>query len=45
MQKQNSNQNGKDGKMVVILIKTFDRYHHKVQLFQLSCETVKEAEI
>ena len=41
MKKQNSNQNGKVEKMVV---KTFDRYHHKFQLFQLSCKIVKEFE-
>ena len=43
MKKQNSNQNGKVEKMVV-LIKTFDRYRHKFQLFQLSCKIVKEFE-
>ena len=41
--KQKSNQNGKVGKMVV-LVKTFDHYHHKFQLFQLSCKIVKEFE-
>ena len=41
MKKQNSNQNGKVEKMVV-LVKTFDHYHHKFQLFQLSCKIVKE---
>ena len=41
MKKQNSNQNVKVEKMVV-LVKTFDHYHHKIELFQLSCKTVKE---
>ena len=31
------------GKMAV-LVKAFDHYHNKFQLFQLSCETVKEFE-
>ena len=43
MKKQNSNQNVKVGKMAV-LFKAFDHYRHKFQLFQLSCETVKEFE-
>ena len=43
MKNQNSNQNGKVEKMVV-LAKTFDHYHHKFQLFQLSCKIVKEFE-
>ena len=43
MKKQNSKQNGKVGKMVV-LAKTFYHYHHKFQLFQLSCKTVKESD-
>ena len=43
MKKQNSNQNVKVEKMVV-LVKTFDHYYHKFQLFQLSCEIVKEFE-
>ena len=43
MKKQNSNENGKIEKMVV-LVKTFDHYHHKLQLFQLSCKTVKKFE-
>ena len=43
MKKQNSNENGKVKKMVV-LVKTFDHYHHKLQFFQLSCEIVKEFE-
>ena len=41
--KQNSNQNVKVGKMVV-LVKAFDHYLHKFQLFQLSCKIVKEFE-
>ena len=41
MKTQNSNQNGKIEKMVV-LAKTFDYYHHKFQLFQLSRKIVKE---
>ena len=43
MKKQNINQNVKAEKMVV-LVKTFDHYHHKFQLFQLSYKTVKEFE-
>ena len=43
MEKQTSNQNGKVGKMVV-LVKIFDYYHHKFQLFQLSCKIAKEFE-
>ena len=43
MKKQNSNQNGKVEKMVV-LYKAFDHYNHKFQLFQLSCKIVKEFE-
>ena len=43
MKKQNSNENGKVKKMVV-LVKTFDHYHHKLQFFQLSSEIVKEFE-
>ena len=39
--KQNSNQNGKVEKMMV-LVKTFDHYHHQFQLFQLSCKVIKE---
>ena len=42
-QKKNSNQNGKVEKMVV-LVKTFDHYHHQFQLFELSCKIVKEFE-
>ena len=41
--KKNSNQNGKVEKMVV-LVKTFDHYHHQFQLFELSCKIVKEFE-
>ena len=41
MEKQNSNQNGTVEKMVII-VKTFEHYHHKLQLFQLSCKIVKE---
>ena len=44
MKKQNSNQNVKVEKMVV-LVKTFDHYHNKFQLFQLSCKIAKEFEI
>ena len=43
MKKQNSNQNWKVEKMVE-LVKTFDHYHQKFQLFQLSCKIVKEFE-
>ena len=43
MKKQNSKQNVKVQKMVV-LVKTFDYYHHKFQLFQLSCKIFKEFE-
>ena len=43
MKKQNSTQNGKVEKMVV-LIKTFDHHHLKFQLLQLSCKIVKEFE-
>ena len=41
MKKQNNNKNVKLEK-IVVLVKTFD--HHKFQLFQLSCKTVKEFE-
>ena len=41
MKKQNSNKNVKIEKMVV-LVKTFDHYHHKFQLFQLSYKIVEE---
>ena len=44
MKNQNSNQNGNVEKMV-LLLKTLDYYHHKFQLFQLSCKIVKEVEI
>ena len=44
MKNQSSNQNVKVEKMVVLLVKTFDHYHYKFQLFQLSCEIVKEFE-
>ena len=43
MKKQNSNQNVKVGKMVV-LVKAFDHYRHKFQLLQLSSKVVKESE-
>ena len=43
MKKQNSNQNVKVDKMMV-LVKTFDHYHQKLQLFQLSCKIVIEFE-
>ena len=29
---------------MVVLVKTFDNYHHKFELFQLSCKIVKEFE-
>ena len=44
MKKTNRNQNVNAEKMVA-LVKTFDHYHHKFQLFQLSCKIVKEFEI
>ena len=37
--KENSNQNVKIEKMVAF-VKTFDHYHQKFQLFQLSCKEV-----
>ena len=43
MKNQNSNQNMNVGK-VVVLVKAFDHYHDKFQLFQLSCKIVKEFE-
>ena len=43
MKKQNSNQNVKVEKMVV-LVKTFDHYNHTFRLFQLSSKIVKEFE-
>ena len=42
--KQNSNQNVKVGKMVV-LVKAFDHCQQKFYLFQMSCKHVKEFEI
>ena len=43
MKKQNSNENVKIEKMVV-LAETFDHYDHKYLLSQLSCKVVKEFE-
>ena len=43
MKKQSSNQNRKVEKIVVV-VKTFDHYHHKFQLFELSCKIVEEFE-
>ena len=43
MKNQNGNQNVKVEK-IVVLIKTFDHYHHNFQLFQLSCKIAKEFE-
>ena len=43
MKKQSSNQNRKVEKIVVV-VKTFDHYHHKFQLFQLYCKIVEEFE-
>ena len=43
MKKQNSNQNVKVGKTVV-LVKDFSHHYHKFQLFQLSIKIVKEFE-
>ena len=43
MKKQNINQNVNAEKMVV-LVKTFDHYHHNFQNFQLSCKILKEFE-
>ena len=43
MKKKIVNKMGRFGKMVV-LIKTFDHYHHKFQLFQLSCKIVSKFE-
>ena len=43
MKKLNSNQNMKVEKMVV-LVKTFDYYHHTSQLSHLSCKIAKEFE-
>ena len=49
MKKQNINQNVKGGVMwkvfnMVVLVKTFDHYHHKFQIFQLSFKIVQEFE-
>ena len=44
MKKQNINHNVKVEK-IVVLVKTFDHYHHKFQIFQLFCKIVKEFEI
>ena len=43
MKKTNRNQNVNAEKMVA-LVKTFDHYHHKFQLFQLSRKIIKECE-
>ena len=43
MKKQSSDQNVKVENMV-LLVKTFDYYHHKFQLFQLPCKIVNEFE-
>ena len=43
MKKQNSDQNGKVEKMVV-LVKTLDHYYYKFGLFQLPFKIVKEFE-
>ena len=43
MKKQNSDQNGKVEKMVV-LVKTLDHYYYKFELFQLPFKIVKEFE-
>ena len=40
MKRQNTNQNGKVEKMVV-LVKTFEHYHYKFQLFQLYRKILK----
>ena len=42
-EKENSNQNMKVGKMLV-LVEALDHYHHKFQLFQLSFKIPKEFE-
>ena len=44
MKSQNINQNGKV-ENIVVLVKTFDHYHHKFQIFQLSCKIIKEFEL
>ena len=43
MKKQRSHQNV-NVEEIVALVKTFDHYHHKFQIFQLSCKIVKEFE-
>ena len=43
MKKQTINQNVKVEKTVV-LVKAFDHYYHKFQIFHLSCKIVKEFE-
>ena len=43
MKIQNRNQNVNVENMVVF-VKTFDQYHYKFQLFQLSCKIVIEFE-
>ena len=43
MKKQTINQNVKVEKTVV-LVKAFDHYYHKFQIFQLFCKVVKEFE-
>ena len=43
MKKQNRRQNEKVEKMVV-LVNTFDDYHHKFQHFRLSCKILKKSE-
>ena len=43
MKKQNSTQNVKIKKMVV-LVNTFDHLHHKFKLFEMSYKSVKEFE-
>ena len=43
VKKQNTNQNVKVEKMVV-LVKTFDHSYHKFELFQKYCKIIKEFE-
>ena len=43
MKKENSNQNGKVEK-IVILVKNFNHYHHKFRIFQLPFKILKEIE-
>ena len=43
MKKRNTNKNVKVEKMVVF-VKAFGHYHDRFQLFQLSCQIVKEFE-